>query len=156
MVCVKQGFSAVTGFAMRKFFGRKGDCLAYYAADLVVEADLERMLGKTLETVGALVAMISGGLLHLCITECSEKTLQQLNTLKENLEKKLPRLAKNLDKDYVECLLNTPSDIFPEEKKRRLASVVDQSVFSRKQTTQPELDETNVNISIVSDRTELK
>lgn len=124
MVPFKLAVSKVTNYSLSLILGGAGNYLGYYASNMVVDATLERAFAKIFEALGMLAGAATGGILGLVIYDLSYQTLKNLSSLVFHLHDKLPsELAKDIDPKYIQCLLELPNDIFPNEMKVKVSAV---------------------------------
>lgn len=130
MVKPKLEFAKVTDYALTLILGNAGNYLGYYASDLIVEATLERGFAKVFEALSILVGAGVGGLIGIVIYDLSYQTLRDLCnvyfTLRENID---PSLIKDVDPEFVECLLSLPKDIFSDAEKAKVCRVTYPRMF---------------------------
>ncbi|VVC77021.1 hypothetical protein AQUSIP_23480 [Aquicella siphonis] len=123
--------SKLTGRAMTLVLGDAGNYLGYFAADMVINASLERAFAKVFEGLSMMVGALTGGVIGLVIYDLSYKTLRDLCSLYMNLHAKLdPTLAKDFDPQFVQCLLNLPPEIFTDEQKSKIQTITQGRLFS--------------------------
>lgn len=122
--------SNVTNQVLTLMIGDAGKYLAYYSADKIVNATLERAAAKVFEWLAMLVGSAAGGAIGIVIFDFSFHTLANLIKLclylYENLD---PKLVKNFDSRVVECLAYLPSEVFTEEQKAKVASITKGTFF---------------------------
>jgi hypothetical protein len=120
---------------MTVIFGENGQYLGYYAANMVVDSILERAFAKIFEALGMLVGSVIGGVIGITIAGFTYATLQGLcllyQSLFQELQNQLPAtaLAKDLDQNYIDCLLALPSDIFSTTQKQKVFLATGQTLF---------------------------
>lgn len=109
----------LTQYAMSFVIGDASRLMSFNYASKLVDAGLERGVAKMLEAIAALLAASTGLVISVAILDVSCNTLRNLRTLYNNLRTELP-LGKDADLEFVECLLEMPSIIFPREQKAKI------------------------------------
>lgn len=138
----KNQFSkALTGKVLHVILGDGGRYLAYYGADKVVNATLERAFAKVFESLGMLVGAAAGGVIGLVVVDLSYKTLSNLCALVLHLRSKLDtKFAQEINPKIFECLMLMPPEVFASEKKEKLQSITKGTFFDRHPAKSDEVD----------------
>lgn len=126
MVSIKQSLSTVTDFGMRVMFGKNGSYITYLPSEMILDATLERGFAKVFEALAILLGGAVGAAFAFTIKEVTYETLKSLCLFYMKLHDDLcPKLAKDVDLTYLNCLMAIPEEFFPNDKKQKIKTMIE-------------------------------
>ena len=104
--------------------GAAGGTLGFLAADFVIRSSLERLFAKVLEQAGYIIGRTTGGTVGFAI-DLSYKGLKRTCSYVLGLMDQVsdPTILKNLDREFLVCLLNLPDDVLSIEDQEHLEKI---------------------------------
>lgn len=128
--------------AGRVVLGTAGGAMGFLAADFICRSTLERLFAKVLEQAGFIFGSTVGGTIGF-VLDLSYKGLKSLCAyLLDNLDTiSDPTVLKNVNRDFLECLLTLPAEVFSFEDQEHLKELVDKNASLAMQPQAPLCDD---------------
>jgi hypothetical protein len=105
--------TAVTSMATAIFQSTSAGYFAFAVGDFIIKCTLTRVFAKLFEYVGIAIGGATGGAIGFAF-DLSYKGLREICKRLLNYCDENPEQMRNVDRVFVECLLELPHDLFPQ------------------------------------------